>query len=257
MKAITTTGKAKELVLKELGNETVQKDLMATVFKGFDAQLMRRAVFEGILRGFEFKDFLEKNVYAIKYGNNYSLVTSIDHARKRGMHGGVVGTDVPTYTMTEDAEGKPVIESCTVTVKKMFEGGHVGEFSAQVFFDEYYQAGKEYNGKYTPSMWDKKPRTMIAKVAEMHALRKACPDELSQAYVEEEMMHADVVVVPDDVEAGVDEKEVQAVVKKINGFKKLETLQTYYTELGKPWVTLQDVIDAYEAKRNELQDTPA
>ena len=28
---------------------------------------------------------------------------------------------------------------------------------------------------------------MIAKVAEMHALRMACPEELSQSYIEEEM----------------------------------------------------------------------
>ncbi len=27
---------------------------------------------------------------------------------------------------------------------------------------------------------------MIAKVAEVHALRKACPEEMSQIYVEEE-----------------------------------------------------------------------
>jgi hypothetical protein len=29
--------------------------------------------------------------------------------------------------------------------------------------------------------------TMIAKVAEMHALRKACPEELAKSYIEEEM----------------------------------------------------------------------
>ena len=32
-----------------------------------------------------------------------------------------------------------------------------------------------------------KPRTMISKVAEMHALRMACPEELAQSYVEEEV----------------------------------------------------------------------
>lgn len=268
-KTLSTVGKAKQEILREIGNEQTQKELIETVFKNFDVGLMKRALLEGMLRGFTFKDFLEKNVYAIKYGTTYSLVTSIDHARKRGMKGGIVGTEAPTYTLAKDngqvmmmkvngtESDKPLIESCTVTVKKMFDGGHIGEFTATVFFDEYYQAGKTYQGKYTESMWDKKPRTMIAKVAEMHALRKACPDELSQAYVEEEMVHADVIIVPEDTEPEVDEKEVKKVIAKINKFDELADLQAYYAELGKPWVTIQNVIDAYEGAKQKLSDTSA
>ena len=40
--------------------------------------------------GFEFKDFLEKRVYAIPYGQSYSLVASIDHFRTIGSRSGVV-----------------------------------------------------------------------------------------------------------------------------------------------------------------------
>jgi signal recognition particle GTPase len=40
------------------------------------------------------------------------------------------------------------------------------------------------------NLWLSKPRVMIAKVAEMHALRKACPEELAQAYTEEEIEQA-------------------------------------------------------------------
>ena len=215
---------------------------------------MKQAVLEGALRGFTFKDFLEKNVYAIKYGNSYSLVTSVDFNRKLGMEGGIVGTEVPTYEVEGQEDGKVKIISCTVTVKKMFEGGHVGDFSAQVFFDEYYKAGKEYNGKYTPSMWDQKPRTMIAKVAEMHALRKACPKELSQSYIEEEIGKENVVTYVID-EPEVPEKEVKSTIKSIEEAETIESLQELYAGLGKPMNMVQDVIDAYETAKQKLSDS--
>jgi hypothetical protein len=186
----------------QLADQTVVQSLLATTFKKLTVDNMKAAIMEGMIRGFSFRDFLEKNVYAIPYGNGYSLVTSIDNNRKIGMRSGIVGTDAPIYTMTDDktASGIPRPESATITVHRMIDG-HIGDFTATVYFDEYYKSGNTYQGKYTPSMWDMKPRTMIAKVAEMHALRKACPEELSQAYVEEEMereaktIHVDAISV--------------------------------------------------------------
>jgi hypothetical protein len=251
---MSAVAEAKTVVLHELGNETTQNELVQTVFKGLDVPQMKRAVLEGHLRGFTFKDFLEKNVYAIKYGGGYSLVTGVDFNRKLGMKGGIVGTEAPQYETETDDDGKTKIISCSVTVNKLFDGGHVGNFTATVYFEEFYKAGREYNGKYTPSMWDKMPRVMIAKVAEMHALRKACPDELSQSYIEEEMNHNDVVVY-EVSEPDVDKKEIAKVVKKISTFRELPKLQAYYTELGKPMNMVQDVIDAYENVKNKLSDS--
>ncbi len=160
---------------KELANPEVSAALLATTFKGLNALSMKKAIMEGMIRGFEFKDFLEKNVYAIPFKDSYSLVTSIDYARKRGMKGQVVGKSAPSY---EEKDGK--IVSCTVTIKRLV-AGQIGDFTATVYFDEYYKSNQ-----YKSSLWDTKPRTMIAKVAEMHALRMACPEELSQSYIEEE-----------------------------------------------------------------------
>jgi hypothetical protein len=173
---------------RQLADPKVANALLENTFKNFTVDNMKKAIMEGVIRGFTFKDFLEKKVYAIKYGDGYSLVTSIDHNRVIGMRSGVVGISAPTFTMTDEktVSNIPKPESCSITVKKKV-GSTVGEFTAEVYFDEYYKAGKTYDGKYTPSMWDQKPRTMIAKVAEMHALRKACQEELAQAYVEEEM----------------------------------------------------------------------
>lgn len=164
---------------RELMDPAVGRALLATTFKGLNAVSMKMAIMEGMVRGFKFKDFLEKNVYAIPFKDGYALVTSIDRARKIGAKSGVVGIKKPQYVMDKFLPDK--IVSCEVTVQKRV-GGYVGDYTAEVFFDEYYKPGRNN----WPSLWDTKPRTMISKVAEMHALRKACPEELSQAYTEEE-----------------------------------------------------------------------
>ena len=165
-----------EEINRELVTPEVCRALLATTFKGLEINTMKQALMEGMIRGYSFKDFLQKNIYAVKFGSGYALVTSIDDARKKGAKSGVVGEKKPVYEM----DGNKII-SCDKTILKK-TGSYIGEYTATVYFEEYYKAGK--NGY--PSLWDSKPRTMIAKVAEMHALRMACPEELSQVYVEEE-----------------------------------------------------------------------
>ena len=209
---------------RQLADPKVATALLETTFKNLTPDNMKKAIMEGMIRGFTFKDFLEKNIYAIKYGNGYSLVTSIDNNRKIGMKSGIIGTDAPIYEMTEEktASGIPKPESCTITVKRMING-HVGEFTAQVYFDEYYKEGKTFDGKYTPSMWDMKPRTMIAKVAEMHALRKACPEELAQSYLEEELAK---------------DKPIEAPVIDVDAHKRRFDDVTSLKDLETVWITL-------------------
>lgn len=166
----------KQEINKQIGDPETFNVLLATTFKGLDGQTAKRAMLEAVMRGFTFDDFLKKNIYATPFGNGqYSLITSIDYARKIGQKSGVVGKSAPVYTMREQPEG--VIDSCTITIKKMVNE-YVGEFTATVFFDEY-TTGR--------NLWKTKPKTMIAKVAEMHALRMACPEELAQSFVEEEI----------------------------------------------------------------------
>lgn len=164
--------KIQEEVAQELASPEVMTALITTTFKGLSPENVKKAIVEGMMRGFKFKDFLEKNVYAIPFQYTYSLVTSIDHARKVGMKSGIVGKSAPIF---EEKDGK--ILSCSITVKRKVNE-YVGEYTATVYFNEY-TTGR--------NLWNSKPRTMIAKVAEMHALRMACPEELAQSYTEEEL----------------------------------------------------------------------
>lgn len=171
-KELATVEEVNKQINAELSNEAVVRALLATTFTGLDALSMKKALMDGMIRGFTFKDFREKNVYAIPFGKTYSLVTSIDYSRKLGMRSGIVGKLAPEFEMN----GNKII-SCSVTVKRKI-GEYVGDYTAKVYFDEYDKGS---------NLWKSKPRTMISKVAEMHALRMACPEALAQQYIEEEI----------------------------------------------------------------------
>lgn len=218
----------KAQVKKELSPE-IMTALIATTFKGLNPLNVEKAIVEGMMRGFHFDDFLQKNVYAIPFGDGYSLVTSIDYARKLGMKGGIVGTSAPIY---DEKDGK--IISCTVTVKRKVDD-YIGDYSATVFFEEY-NTGR--------NQWKTKPRTMIAKVAEMHALRKACPEELSQSYSEEELQSEKEKVV-------LDTKEFE---DKLNNTKSLEELRAVFGSLsGEMKKLLRPLADKLKAQYENTQ----
>lgn len=190
-------------IKKQLANEGAVRTLLATTFKGFDQVLMKQALFEGMLMGFDFKDFLSKDVYAIKYGSAYSLVTSIDLNRKIAMRSGLAGINEPVYSFNSDSTK---VEKCSVTVKRRVDG-NVDEYTATVYFNEY-TTGK--------NLWSSKPMTMIAKVAEMHALRKAFPEQLAKSYVAEEQERTIIQaeIVEDNLEEWKEKLEKASLVSK-------------------------------------------
>lgn len=166
----------KKEINEQLSDPETLKSLMEVTFKGLEPAVAKRAMLEGYFRGFKFVDFLKKDVYAIKYGNSYSLVTSIDYARKIGAANGVCGKDEPVYGLDPDLEGLPGGVFCKMTIYKLMEGV-ARPFTAKPYLNEYTTE---------KNLWSSKPRTMLAKVSEMHALRMACPEQLSKVYAEEE-----------------------------------------------------------------------
>lgn len=214
---------------RQLGDTETMKSLLDTTFKGLDAPTMKRALLEGMIRGFPFESFLNRDVYAIPYGTTYSLVTSIDYSRKIGAKSGIVGVEAPKYTYED---GK--IVRCSMTVKKRFPDGYIGEFTAEPSFREY-STGK--------NLWSSKPETMISKVAEMHALRKACPEELAQAYVEEEFQRE----APKHVEA-IDVEELAARKIEVHSWKTMEDMERGWADMpGQFKVALKDDMEEVKA----------
>lgn len=165
--------KIREEVKTIVSDKETMNALLQSTFNKMTPEVAKQAMLEAMLRGFTFDNLLQKDVYAIPFGGSYSLVTSIDYARKIGMRSGVIGVSKPKYSYKENG----AIDSCEITVFRLI-GNTKGEFTSEVYFDEY-NTGK--------NQWSTKPRTMIAKVAEMHALRKACPEESSKMYIEDEI----------------------------------------------------------------------
>src|SRR6185436_8602629 len=132
-------------IKKELSSPEVSRALLATTFNGLSEITMKQAIMEGMMRGFNFKDFLEKNVYAIPYGQKYSLVTSIDFARKLAMRSGLAGKSEPKFV---EKDGQLV--SCSITIKRNVDG-MIGDYTATVYFDEY---------STKRNLWATKPHTM-------------------------------------------------------------------------------------------------
>lgn len=228
----------KEQINKELANPETLNTLLAVTFKGLNPTLAKRAMLEAMLRGMTLQDFFQKNVYAIpfksKEGDTYSLVNSIDYMRKVGMKSGVVGTSKPEYEVAKLPDGKEKIVSCTVTIQRKVDE-YVGSHSATAYFDEY-NTGRQ--------QWASKPRTMIAKVAEMAALRKACPEELAQAFIEEEYDQNTQVM-----DAVIENKTASEQEYKT----KLEQCKDL-TELGKVWANMPGEFKAkLDSFKNELK----
>lgn len=212
----TDIQKINDEVSKELANTQTLQTLVDTTFKGLKPEQIKLAMVEGYMRGFVFQDFLEKNVYAIPYGDKYSLVTSIDYARKVGMKSGVVGKNAPEY---EEKDSR--IIACSITIKRKVKED-IGEFTAKVYFSEYTTG---------LGLWTKKPRTMIAKVAEMHALRMACPEELSQMYTAEEMGEKGEVKLEPKPAPKLDLIDIEAYSKKLESCKTIDDLKREWSAI--------------------------
>jgi len=173
-----------------LKNKQAFNDLATTTFKGITVNLIPQILLQGHMMGFTVKDFMVKNIYALPFAGSFALSVGIDYSRKKAQRSGQTGKSKPIFTETEDGK----LESCEITVYK--KDGHPDGYTALVYFDEYNQGN---------TMWKKKPRTMLAKVAEMHALRMAFPDELSQVYVEEEVSVMDIEPNDSNIQSRMDD----------------------------------------------------
>lgn len=138
-------------------------------------------------------DPLARQIYCIHLKGKMTIQTSIDGFRVIAERSGAyAGQSEPVFI--NDEQGMPM--KCTLSVYKFRENVRYEASIAVAFFNEYCQMNNEYvNGQQTGrkvpgEMWAKMPHTMLAKVTEALALRKAFPNDLSGLYTTDEMMQA-------------------------------------------------------------------
>lgn len=231
----------KEEIQQLVSNKTILNNLLQITFKGLTEQNALTAMLEGRMTGFTLQNFLQKDIYALPFYNSkeqkqeYSLVSSIDFCRKIGQKNGVVGTSAPVYT--EDSNGN--ILTCLVVVKKK-TGEYIGDYEGLVYFEEY-------NTK--KNLWTSKPRTMIAKVAEMQALRKACPEEIGKLYIEEEYHQKEELII--EQEEKKEEKKIEWK-SEMEKCKNIEELQNVWTNMPAALKSEKVVIDFKDEMKIKL-----
>ena len=143
-----------------------------------------------------------REAYLIKYGNSpATIVTSKDvfikramrHPNFKGMQAGIIVKDIETGGIVEregtfyDRDEEKLVGGWA----KVFMSNIDYPFYETVALEEY--EGRTKDGKLN-SQWATKGATMIRKVAQMHALREAFPDETAGMYIQEEIAEAQEVV---------------------------------------------------------------
>lgn len=246
-----------EIKLQVINNKEVFNALAVNTFKGLDANNIPQALLEGMMRGYTIKDFMTKKIYATPFWNNkekrqdYALVQSISDVRAIAMKSGQSGKSAPAFTEIIDGIAKK-IESCSVTVWK--KDGDERGYTATVYFDEYEKAPyKTKDGSLIPGMWQTKPRTMISKVAEMHALRMAFPEQLSEAYIEEEFDKESALHVDANIDV-IPEDEKKKAIATFAPAKTIEELKDAFKVLSSDLRKDDDVVEAYKAQKSVIDN---
>lgn len=149
-----------------------------------------------------------REAYLIKFGNSpATMVVGKDVFTKRARRN-------PDYVgkkagiIVQLADGNIIDREGTFYIKgvekllggwcKVFIRGYEQPEYAAVSFDEY--AGRKGDGSLN-NQWATKPATMIRKVAIVHALREAFPEETAGMYAAEEIPTASEIVLDDPAAA--------------------------------------------------------
>jgi phage recombination protein Bet len=126
-------------------------------------------------------DPMTRQIYFMKRGGKVTIQTSIDGFRVIAERSGdYAGQDEPIFIKGEDGQ-----LYCKVTVYRFRNDVRYPAAVGVAYWSEYVpQQGQDF-------MWKKMPHTMLSKVAEALALRKAYPQDLSGIYTSDEMSQAD------------------------------------------------------------------
>jgi phage recombination protein Bet len=144
-------------------------------------------------------DPMTRQIYFMKRAGKVTIQTSIDGFRVIAERSGdYAGQDEPVF-IKEDGD-----LYCKVTVYRFRGELRYPAAVGVAYWKEYCPPGGQ------DFMWKKMPHTMLAKVAEALALRKAYPQDLSGLYTGDEMQQVETKVV-----SGPEEGEKQLLRKLV------------------------------------------
>lgn len=207
---MTALAKASDYVLNMSKQETTLIKNVACV-GGSDEQLAH-LIYMSKVTGL---DPLKGQIRSIPRGSQRSVQIGIDGFRLIAER---TGRYAPGQEATFEYDDGGRLKRTTAYIKKMTADGTWHEVTASVNWAEY---GAVYSRNQ--SIWREKPEIMLSKCAEMRALRRAFPDQLSGVYGDDEMPSSE----------GKEEKRLVTLEAKEIGseeVKKTETLEV--KELG-------------------------
>ena len=182
-----------------LSFDTVKKYLVSGGGNVSDQEVV---MFMGMCKAQHLNPF-NREAYLIKYGNNSpaTMITGKDVFLKRaqknpnfdGLQCGIIVMENETGNIVE-REGTFFLDDEERLVggwARVYIKGCQIPFYESVKLTEYI--GKKKTGEIN-EQWTKRPATMIRKVALVHALKEAFPDELGSLYAQEEIAEASDLV---------------------------------------------------------------
>lgn len=194
--------------------------------------------FVEIAQGFGLNPF-KREIYANKYGNNFSVIVGYETYIKRAERSGLLsGWSVKTDGTVNFQKPKESTLKAEITIhRRDFQHPFIHE----VYFSEYFGTTKE--GALN-KFWGSKPMTMIKKVAMAQGFRLCFSDELGgMPYTAEEMntMEVDHVVVEEKTNSPIKREEPQSITIQVE--RTPETLRDEINNLAKAMTAVSQATD--------------
>lgn len=196
--------------------------------------------FVEIAQGFGLNPF-KREIYANKYGNNFSVIVGYETYIKRAERSGLLsGWSVKTDGSVNVQKPKESTLRAEITIhRRDFQHPFIHE----VYFSEYFGTTKD---GVLNKFWGSKPMTMIKKVAMAQGFRLCFSDELGgMPYTAEEMntMDADHVVIPKETTVKI-ERSPETLRDEINNLAKAMTAVSQANDMDQlrnVWVQFENL----------------
>lgn len=192
----TTTAAGKNEVCYNVGGETVR--ITPQIVKNYlvtgnpeNVTMQEVVMYMNLCKHAKLNPWM-KEAYCIKYGSQpATMVVGKDAYFKRadacptydGIESGLIVLSDAGIQYRQGAFYLPNDEEIVGAWAEVYRSDKAHPYRVEVSFSEY--VGKKKDGTVN-GQWASKPATMIVKVAEVQALRKAFPGTLGQLYVAEE-----------------------------------------------------------------------